>query len=170
MTMNQENNFYCRFENFCCHFLQDGTNAIKEKSWDTPIEDVYVEYFTNIDSLKRRVLELYDVWMNKHQLYDKPERVYFPGFIIFNLKKDYKVIGFCPQGWYLSCSNFLSYIYSYVIALNLSNIKDIDGKKGRTGRLEDGRTVDVRETSSDGRPTLEIIKPNNRRIKFRFND
>ncbi|MEL6439979.1 MAG: hypothetical protein AAFQ80_12085 [Cyanobacteria bacterium J06621_8] len=59
--MNQDTNPPYRFENFCCHFLQDGKNAIREKSWDNSIEDVYVEYLTNIDSIKRRVLELYDV-------------------------------------------------------------------------------------------------------------
>ncbi|MEL6439980.1 MAG: hypothetical protein AAFQ80_12090, partial [Cyanobacteria bacterium J06621_8] len=58
----------------------------------------------------------------KHQLYDKPENVYFPGFIIFNQRKDYKVIEFGSQGWYFSCGNFLSYIYSYLIALDKSNV------------------------------------------------
>lgn len=118
LIMNTRDSFYCRFENFCCHFLQDETITVKEKSWDTPIEDVYVEYSTNLNSLKRRVLELYDIWMDKHEFYDKPEKAYYPGFIICNQQKEHTVIGFCLQGWHLSCSGFWNYIHNYVIVLD----------------------------------------------------
>ncbi|HAF2130399.1 TPA: hypothetical protein G9F27_004688 [Salmonella enterica] len=52
-------------------------------------------------------------------------------------------------------------------ALSPSEIKDIPG--GRVGKLPDGRTVIVRERSTDGRPTLEIQSGKNR-IKFRYNE
>jgi len=52
-------------------------------------------------------------------------------------------------------------------SLKPSEIKDIPG--GRVGKLSDGRTVIVRERSSDGRPTLEIQSGKNR-IKFRYDE
>ncbi|MFW5438874.1 hypothetical protein ACNPIS_31455, partial [Paenibacillus apiarius] len=50
-------------------------------------------------------------------------------------------------------------------ALNLSNVKNIPG--GKTGVLPDGRKVNVRTDSSDGRPTLEIQDGKNA-TKFRY--
>ncbi|HBU96079.1 MAG TPA: hypothetical protein DEF22_18405, partial [Leclercia adecarboxylata] len=52
-------------------------------------------------------------------------------------------------------------------ALSPTEIKEIPG--GRVGKLPDGRTVIVRERSTDGRPTLEIQSGKNR-IKFRYNE
>lgn len=41
--------------------------------------------------------------------------------------------------------------------------------KGKVGILEDGRTINVREVSTDGRPTLEIYDPQtNHSIKIRY--
>jgi hypothetical protein len=56
--------------------------------------------------------------------------------------------------------------------LQPSNLKDIKTKygTGRTGTLSDGRSITVRPGSSDGRPTLEIRKPNGRSIEIRYND
>lgn len=73
--MNKTNKAYCRFENFCCHLLQDETTALKEKSLNTPPdEDVYVEYFTDIHSIKTRVLELYQIWMKRHDFFNSVRR------------------------------------------------------------------------------------------------
>lgn len=52
-------------------------------------------------------------------------------------------------------------------SLKPSNVREIEG--GRVGTLPDGRTVNVRSGSSDGRPTLEIQKGKNK-TKFRYND
>jgi len=52
-------------------------------------------------------------------------------------------------------------------ALSPSEVKDIPG--GRVGKLPDGRTVIVRERSTDERPTLEIQSGKNR-IKFRYGE
>uniref|UniRef100_UPI001C2E4E28 VENN motif pre-toxin domain-containing protein n=1 Tax=Yersinia artesiana TaxID=2890315 RepID=UPI001C2E4E28 len=52
-------------------------------------------------------------------------------------------------------------------ALSPTEIKDIPS--GRIGKLPDGRTVIVRERSTDGRPTLEIQSGKNR-IKFRYDE
>lgn len=52
-------------------------------------------------------------------------------------------------------------------SLTPTEIKDIPG--GRVGKLSDGRTVIVRERSTDGRPTLEIQSGKNR-IKFRYGE
>lgn len=49
--------------------------------------------------------------------------------------------------------------------LHPTNVRPIPG--GRTGTLPDGRSVNVRGSSSDGRPTLEIQDGSNR-IKVRY--
>lgn len=49
--------------------------------------------------------------------------------------------------------------------LKLSNVRNID--KGKIGILKDGRKVNVRNWSRDGRPTLEISK-GKKRIKIRY--
>lgn len=41
---------------------------------------------------------------------------------------------------------------------------------GRTGELENGSKVTVRPGSSDGRPTLQIRRPNGRQTEIRYND
>lgn len=53
--------------------------------------------------------------------------------------------------------------------LNPSNIRDMKGKVGKIGNLKDGRTVNVRVKSKEGRPTLEIFDPNSKNsIKIRY--
>ena len=52
-------------------------------------------------------------------------------------------------------------------SLNPSNVKNIPG--GRTGELPDGRRINVRDHSSDGRPTLEVQNGKNR-IKVRYGE
>jgi filamentous hemagglutinin len=52
-------------------------------------------------------------------------------------------------------------------SLQPSEIKSI--KDGFLGKLEDGRSVNVRTLSSDTRPTLEIQNSNKSSIKFRYN-
>lgn len=54
--------------------------------------------------------------------------------------------------------------------LNPKDVKDIDADSGKvkTGKLDDGRSVTVRQGSKDGRPTLEIRKPNGRGIEIRY--
>lgn len=56
--------------------------------------------------------------------------------------------------------------------LEEGSVKDRTDERGKikTGKLRDGRDVNVREKSSEGHPTLEIIQPNNTRIKIRYND
>ena len=56
--------------------------------------------------------------------------------------------------------------------LEEGSVKDITDKEGKKkiGVLRDGRDVNVREKSLEGHPTLEIIQPNNTRIKIRYND
>ncbi len=54
--------------------------------------------------------------------------------------------------------------------LNPDNIRDITdskGGRGRTGVLPDGRNINVRPNSSDGRPTIEIQSGKNK-IKVRY--
>lgn len=55
-------------------------------------------------------------------------------------------------------------------SLSLSGIKDIHTKttSGKVGTLPDGRIVNVRTTSSDQRPTLEIQNLNNTYTKVRY--
>lgn len=55
-------------------------------------------------------------------------------------------------------------------ALAPTNVRDITTRygPGRTGTLPDGRTVTVRPGSSDGRPTLEIRRPNGRGDEIRY--
>lgn len=48
--------------------------------------------------------------------------------------------------------------------------KTIPSKRGRIGRLGDGRRINVRNGSStkDNEPTLEIINKDGSKIKFRY--
>ena len=57
------------------------------------------------------------------------------------------------------------------LELEKGSVRDITDQEGKikTGTLRDGRKVNVREKSTDGRPTLEI-KSGNKRIKIRYND
>ena len=41
---------------------------------------------------------------------------------------------------------------------------------GKTGTLSDGGTITARQGSSDGRPTLEIRKPNGRGVEIRYGE
>jgi hypothetical protein len=54
----------------------------------------------------------------------------------------------------------------------LRDFEDSKGRPGRYGFLDDGRKVTVRDTSSDGRPTLEIDPPQGEQggIKIRYDD
>ena len=56
--------------------------------------------------------------------------------------------------------------------LEEGSVKDITDKEGKKkiGVLRDGRNVNVREKSLEGHPTLEIIQPDNTRIKIRYKD
>jgi hypothetical protein len=51
--------------------------------------------------------------------------------------------------------------------LEPQNVNDFDG--GRTGTLEDGRKVNVRNKSSDGRPTLEV-QEGKKKTKIRYDE
>ncbi|HMM19100.1 MAG TPA: hemagglutinin repeat-containing protein [Selenomonadales bacterium] len=52
-------------------------------------------------------------------------------------------------------------------SMNLNDVQPIPG--GKMGKLPDGRTVNVRNNSSDGRPTLEVYD-GKKSIKVRYND
>lgn len=52
-------------------------------------------------------------------------------------------------------------------SLNPQNIKDIPG--GRSGNLPDGRKVNVRDHSTDSRPTLEI-QEGKKHLKIRYGE
>ena len=52
-------------------------------------------------------------------------------------------------------------------SMGVQNVRDIPG--GKVGTLPDGRTVNVRTKSSDGRPTLEIYDGKNS-TKIRYED
>lgn len=60
-------------------------------------------------------------------------------------------------------------------ALKLSDVKPITDKRtgeviGQRGTSSDGRTVVIREKSTDGRPTIEIRRPNGRGEEIRYNE
>lgn len=60
-------------------------------------------------------------------------------------------------------------------ALKLSDVKPITDKRtgeviGQRGTSGDGRTVVIREKSTDGRPTIEIRRPNGRGEEIRYNE
>lgn len=52
-------------------------------------------------------------------------------------------------------------------SMGVTNVRDIPN--GKVGTLPDGRTVNVRNKSSDGRPTLEILDGKNS-IKIRYGE
>jgi hypothetical protein len=51
--------------------------------------------------------------------------------------------------------------------LNPQNVRYLEHKCSNVGTLPDGRTVNVREISSEGSPTLEILNGQNK-IKIRY--
>ena len=60
----------------------------------------------------------------------------------------------------------------YSLDLEKGSVRDRTDEKGKrikTGRLRDGRNVNVRENSTEGHPTLEIQSGKNR-IKVRYNN
>ena len=60
----------------------------------------------------------------------------------------------------------------YSLDLEEGSVRDRTDEKGKikTGRLRDGREVNVREGSMEGHPTLEIINSKNSRTKIRYSD
>lgn len=52
-------------------------------------------------------------------------------------------------------------------SLDVRNIRDLPNGKGKVGELPDGRTINVRNGSSEGSPTLEILEGKNK-IKIRY--
>ncbi len=57
-------------------------------------------------------------------------------------------------------------------SLNPTDVKNINSAygPGKTGKLEDGRTITARPGSSDGRPTLEIRYPSGRGMEIRYGE
>ncbi|MEO0686463.1 MAG: hypothetical protein AAFY76_15845, partial [Cyanobacteria bacterium J06649_11] len=149
--MKRINKAYCRFEAFCHHFPQYITTATKEKSLNTPPdEDVYVEYFNDMRSIKTRVLDLYQIWMKRHNFFNGVEGVYYPGFYIFNQYGGWKIIGFCPQGWYLLGNGFSDYVHQYIIALNYD-------KYSRYIRKIQGRGFDFDVVADNGDYEMNLL-------------
>lgn len=58
------------------------------------------------------------------------------------------------------------------LGLDPEGIRDIETSygPGRVGEMENGNQVIVRPGSSDGRPTLQIRRPNGRQTEIRYND
>ena len=56
--------------------------------------------------------------------------------------------------------------------LRAGSVKDRTDERGKikTAKLRNGMDVNVRDKSSERHPTLEIIQPNNTRIKIRYNE
>jgi len=52
--------------------------------------------------------------------------------------------------------------------ISIKTLSYPDGKEIKIGVLPDGRAVNVRNQSDEGRPTLEVQGPGNNRIKIRY--
>lgn len=128
--MNKQSNFYCRMESLCRNQLIFDREAEKSKSKYVSNENVYVEYFENINLLKKRVLALTDSWKNRFE-YNK-EITHYPGLYIINKYNQDKAIGFCFNKWYICDSEFSryarKYLYSNFQEKYLANIEKLETK------------------------------------------
>ena len=52
-------------------------------------------------------------------------------------------------------------------SLNPQNVRELNDGRGYVGELSDGRTINVRNISSEGSPTIEVLNGKNK-IKFRY--
>ena len=66
-------------------------------------------------------------------------------------------------------SFFLLYRKIFTLLFRLFPMRAVGGNCSLTGELPDGRKVNVRDHSSDGRPTLEVQEGKNR-IKVRYGE
>jgi len=66
-------------------------------------------------------------------------------------------------------TSFIYHIERFYIPLPAASMKAVGGNCSLTGELPDGRRVNVRDHSSDGRPTLEVQEGKNR-IKVRYGE
>lgn len=120
--MFQKPSAYCRLESFCCHHISDNESLIEEQSHFLYNEKVYVNNFDNLLDLKKRVVKLKELWERRYFSLKKNRVInnidVYPGFMIYNCSKEWKIISFCNLGWYVLGSNFNYYINQYIINLH----------------------------------------------------
>ncbi|MGL5940290.1 MAG: hypothetical protein ACRC2S_07875 [Waterburya sp.] len=142
--MLQNNIFYCRLEISYARLLKDEPTATKKKSLFLQ-KDVYVQNFNSINSLKKQIIKLTEIWLNifpekekywnddvwrtiiKYKGMDENRDTY-PGFMIYNHWNDWRIIGICYKGWHMLGSNFEQYLHNYAI--------NLFGKPGYLKQLE----------------------------------
>jgi hypothetical protein len=120
--METNQNVYCRLEIFCDFNLisSNQPNSSLEKSLHDSVTDVYVENYKTFSQVKKRILELTNVWLER----DPEEKAYWneearnnlsyrdscsPRFLIFNRWNKITPLGITYKGWYIG---FLFYGYS----------------------------------------------------------
>jgi hypothetical protein len=120
--METNQSAYCRLEIFYDLNLISSTqpNSSLEKSLNNCLVDVYVENYKTFSQVKKRILELTNVWLER----DPAQKAYWneearnhlnyqyfssPRFFIFNRWKKIMDVGITYKGWY---AGFLFYGYS----------------------------------------------------------
>lgn len=120
--MSKDRSAYCRLEIYCALNILSyaQSNSYVEKSFRDGEIEVYVENYSKFPSVKERIIELTNIWLDKYP----EEKIYWNEdvdkniknkhscslrFLIFNRWKKMMPIGITYKGWYVS---YLFYGYS----------------------------------------------------------
>lgn len=122
--MSKDRSAYCRLEIYCALGIQPNTHNNIEKSFKRGKLDVYAENYHDFSSVKKRVLELTNIWLEKYPeekaYWDKNRKEDIsltnstsPGFWLFNRYGKHRPIVSFYKGWYITAM-FEAYSEKYI--------------------------------------------------------
>lgn len=151
--MKQKSKIYCRLEHLCLYKLEDRQSLKKTKSiflydeddLDTPdyATDVYIEEYNDFSSVKARIIELNQIWRQRHpekeRYWTKQEKEKYStkgiinsdfkdkylSVMLYNRWQDLMVIGISYLGWIMpGFSNYTMECINKKIKQKKLNLKE----------------------------------------------